>query len=376
MTIFSCFSWIPKPSHPGASCDERERNGALAAIVACFLLAIGLVIAAILLVPEGDPSTDAGLATAGGGYGTGSGDGFGAGTGSGSALAGKGPGAGVAGSRKGVTGDASDTAPRGQLAGTVAQANAREGESLVTGEAKELPKFGFTLPDKNDPIDPPQTAVAVGRRDGRDGAGAAGAGGGGGAGFMGIPEDAKSIVYVLDFSASMRDGNLKRESELKRELARSIQALPKDGKFTVILFGRSPGDGAQVVTRADGSTVWRAAWPMPPEGALVPATPANRSAAVSWVNERSPDAGGSSYAWDSMEMALALKPEAIYLLTDGEFDSYGLNDLMDAIRKGNADRQTRIHTVALGSPGDVASLQGIAADNGGSYRWVELTPGR
>jgi hypothetical protein len=77
-----------------------------------------------------------------------------------------------------------------------------------------------------------------------------------------------------------------------------------------------------------------------------------------------------------MEMALALKPEAIYLLTDGEFDSYGLNDLMDAIREGNADKQTRIHTVALGSPGDVESLRGIAGDNGGTYRWVELKPGR
>jgi hypothetical protein len=360
--------------HPGASCDQRERDSALVAIATTFVLAIGLVIAAILLAPEGDPSADSGLATAGGGYGTGSGDGFGAGTGSGSALTGKGPGAGVAGNRKGVTGDTADSAPRGELTGTVAQSNAREGESLVAGEATALPKFGFTLPDKNDPIDPPQNAVAVGRRNGRDGAGAAGGGGGGGAGFMGIPEDAKSIVYVLDFSASMRDGDLKRESELKRELARSINALPKATHFTVILFGLEPGNGATVYTRPDGSTTWKAALPMPPQGVLIPATDSHRSAAIAWVTSKSP-AEGFSYAWDSMEMALALKPEAIYLLTDGEFRD-GLNDLMDVIRKGNADKQTRIHTVALGSPGDVASLQGIAGDNGGTYRWVELTPGR
>jgi hypothetical protein len=77
-----------------------------------------------------------------------------------------------------------------------------------------------------------------------------------------------------------------------------------------------------------------------------------------------------------MQMALSLRPEAIFFLTDGALGDYGLFELMDEIRKGNADKQTRIHTVALGSPGDVASLQGIAADNGGSYRWVELTPGR
>ena len=375
MTILSCFSWIPKPSHPGASCDERERNGALVAIVACFLLAIGFVIAAILLVPEGDPSADSGIATAGGGYGTGSGDGFGAGTGSGSALSGKGPGAGVAGNRKGVTGDTADNAPRGQLTGTVAQANAREGESLVTGETKELPKFGFTLPDKNDPIDPPRTAVAVGRRDGRDGAGAAGAGGGGGAGFMGIAEDAKSIVYVLDFSASMSDGvdDLMRESELKRELARSINSLPKGSHFTVILFGLEEGNGATVHTRPDGSTTWKTGFPMPPKGTLVPATESNRAEAIAWVTSRS-TFHGSSYAWDSMELALALKPEAIFLLTDGVLPDM-ITDLPEVIRKGNADKQTRIHTVALGSLGDVELLRGIAGDNGGTYRWVELKPG-
>jgi hypothetical protein len=359
--------------HPGASCDQRERDSALVAIATTFVLAIGLVIAAILLAPEGDPSADSGLATAGGGYGTGSGDGFGAGTRSGSALTGKGPGAGVAGNRKGVTGDTADSAPRGELTGTVAQSNAREGESLVAGEATALPKFGFTLPDKNDPIDPPQNAVAVGRRDG---AGAAGGGGGGGAGFMGIPEDAKSVVYVLDFSSSMAEAANLRANALKVELERSIKALPEGAAFTVILFGRSPLPGESAVRREDGSEIWRTAWPMPPEGALVKATPSNRQLAISWIRRQQPDPGGNSWPWDSMQMALSLRPEAIFFLTDGALGDYGLFELMDEIRKGNADKQTRIHTVALGSPGDVASLQGIAADNGGSYRWVELTPGR
>ena len=362
--------------HPGASCDHRERDSALLAIAVSFVLAIGLVIAAILFVPEGDPSADSGIATTGDGYGTGSGEGFGSGTGSGSALSGRGPGAGFAGNRKGVTGDTADNAPEGQLTGTVAEANAREGESLVAGEATELPKFGFTLPDKNDPIDPPQNAVAVGRRNGRDGAGAAGAGGGGGAGFMGIPEDAMSVIYVLDFSSSMEADDYLRANALKIELARSIQALPEGAEFTVILFGRSPRRGETAERREDGSEIWRTAWPMPPEGVLVKATAANRKNSISWVRRQQPDPGGSSWPWDSMRMALSLKPEAIFFLTDGALDEYGLIELMDEIRKGNADRQTRIHTVALGSPGDVASLQGIAGDNGGTYRWVELKPGR
>ncbi len=113
---------------------------------------------------------------------------------------------------------------------------------------------------------------------------------------------------------------------------------------------------------------------MPPKGVLVPATDSIRSEAIAWVASKS-CFHGSSYAWDSMEMALALRPEAIFLLTDGDLQDK-ITDLPDVIRKGNADKQTRIHTVALGTPGDVAWLQGIAAENGGTYRWVELKPGR
>jgi hypothetical protein len=369
----SLLSRIPWPSHPGASCDARERNSAMTAIGGCFLLALGVVIAAMMLVPSGgDPNADT-AGTLGGGYGTGSGDGFGAGTGSGSALAGDGPGAGKQGDRRGASGTATDSAPRGQRSGTVAMANAKDGESLVTGDSKEVPKFSFKIPDANDTVDPPQTATAVGKKNGNDGEGRAGAGGGGGTTFMGVRTEAKDIIYLVDFSASMRDAD-GREEFLKRELGRSIDGLRDGCRFTVILFGLSPQEGAKLVKKADGSDVWTNAVPMPPTKEWVKATAANRQQAISWVQRRAPDPQSGSGTWDSMRMALEMKPEAIFLLTDGEFNDQDLRDLRAEIERGNAGGLTQINTVAFASEYDVQSLQAIANENHGTYRRVTLKP--
>ena len=370
----SLLSWLPWQTHPGASCDRRERNSAIAAIASCFVLALGLVIAAILFAAPADPPGDDAAGTAGGGYGTGSGSGFGAGVGSGSALAGDGPGAGTSGDLHGAVGETADSAPRGQRTGTLASANAVEGESLVSGESKELPKFGFTLPNINDPIDPPQTATAVGKKDGKDGAGRAGAGGGGGAQFMGIRTDAKSIVYIVDFSSSMRneDG---RESLLKRELAQSIQSLRDGCKFTVILFGISPENGAKLVESPNKSgTVYTNAVPMPPRGEWLAATASNRDSTIRWVTQHESDPAGGSGTWDSMRIALQMNPEVIFLLTDGEFDSSDLAMLRDEITAGNKESLTQINTIAFASENDVQSLQTIAQENNGTYRRVTITP--
>lgn len=359
-------TWIPWPAHPGASCDARERDSAIVAIAACLVLGVALVIAAIALAPGGDPPGDL-AGTEGAGYGTGSGSGFGAGTGAGSALAGDGPGAGESGDRRGARGDAADSAPKGARTGTLAAANADAGESLAPGDSTEVPKFGFTLPGTSDPIDPPRQATTVGRRDGSDGAGRAGAGGGGGTEFMGVRTDARRIAFILDFSASMREGD-GRERVLKEELGKSLQGMPRDARFTVILFGRSPAAGGTLVRKPDGSSTWSNALPMPPEGTWLPATEANKAQALAWVGKREPDPQSGSATWDSMRLALSMEPEAIFLLTDGEFIDADLRELREEIERGNAARKVQVNTVAFASDHDVQSLQLIAQENGGTYR--------
>jgi hypothetical protein len=113
---------------------------------------------------------------------------------------------------------------------------------------------------------------------------------------------------------------------------------------------------------------------MPPKGEWLAATAANRDATIRWVAQHESDPAGGSGTWDSMRLALQMKPEAIFLLTDGEFDSSDIAMLRDEIATGNKDLLTQINTIAFASENDVQSLQAIAQENNGTYRRVTITP--
>ena len=339
---------------PGqARCEDRERNGAVAGIAACLLLATTIALVAVLSAPP-VPATghDAAAApeprrdAAPGGRGASDA----------TVLAVKGPGGGSAGGRSGAAGTEVDDAARGMRTAAPGTSDSGIGEG-AGGRGEPLPEIGFSVSEPES-----DEGARVGEPDGRDGAGAAG----GGASLMGIRTDARTVVYVLDHSASMRDA---RERVLDAEMRSAIEGLPKDARFAVILFGRSASQGASVGTHPNGAQRLRTAIPMPP-GQLVDARPANRAKAIKWLADTEPDAEGSSVPWDAMQQALALDPEAIFLLTDGEFMPDDTADLEDVIKASRS--RARIHTVAFGSSGDIDSLRRISAASGGTYRRIEL----
>jgi hypothetical protein len=68
----------------------------------------------------------------------------------------------------------------------------------------------------------------------------------------------------------------------------------------------------------------------------------------------------------ALERAFDVKPELIYLLTDGEFD----RAIVGLVKRLNADGKVRVHTIGflyrVGEP----VLKDIAAQNGGQYKFV------
>ena len=355
------------------SCDHREQSTALVALGVAMLLAVGTVIAAVMFEPEGGTPLDP-AASSMAGLGGGTGGGYGSGVGSGGGATGDGPGAGRTGTGKGASGTDVTAIPKGRETGAVAGGEITTGQSLATGPVREAPKWGFTLPDKDEPIEPPTGTSAVGARNGGNGEGRAGAGGGGRVpNFMGVPADARDIVYILDFSGSMAVADDGRLPVLKQELAASLRSLRPDCRFSIILFGLSQSTGSQQLPRPNGNFVWTNAIPMPPGGQWLGATPANVSSAIAWVNARQADPQSGSGMWDSMRLAFEMKPQAIFLLTDGETAGSDGSETFDVIAEGNKDRSVRIHTVAFATDGDVPTLQRIASENGGTYRRVPLT---
>jgi hypothetical protein len=153
--------------------------------------------------------------------------------------------------------------------------------------------------------------------------------------------DAKKIVYVVDRSGSITDSMM----YVKFELRRSIRSLAADRQFYVVFFSSGP------------------AVPMP-SGKMVSATENNKMLAAEFIDGIVPV--GQTDPSEALKLAFAEKPEAVVLLTDGEFDQKVV-PLIDTLNK---ERKVAVHTFCfLYSQGE-AILQEIAKKNGGTYRYV------
>ena len=147
---------------------------------------------------------------------------------------------------------------------------------------------------------------------------------GDGKSFFGLSGEGKSFVYVLDCSLSMNhphDSDAKtRFRKMKMELTNSLSHLRSDQEFFVVFFNHE-------------------AIPMPAER-LVSAAPENQRYFLDWV-EQVP-AHGDTDPTAALLIALRLRPDVIYFLTDGCFSPQA-NEVVKAIQQS----KTVIHTFAF-----------------------------
>jgi hypothetical protein len=156
--------------------------------------------------------------------------------------------------------------------------------------------------------------------------------------FFGIKAEGRLFVYVVDCSGSMDDEN--RLDRAKTELRRTINALQSPQRFKVIFYNDHPV-------------------PMP--GELPKAADYPSKAQLSrWLSLV--EAEGPTDPRSSLSLALAMKPDAVFLLSDGAFPE----GTVDAIAKLNSQK-VPIHCIDLanGAAGD--DLRKIARDSGGQY---------
>lgn len=155
--------------------------------------------------------------------------------------------------------------------------------------------------------------IGNGRGNGREG--------GNGKSFFGMGAEGKSFVFVLDCSLSMNhphDSEAKtRFRKMKMELANSIAQLRADQQFFIIFFNHK-------------------AIPMPADR-MIEASPENRQHFMAWVDEV--PAFGDTDPTAALAMALRLRPDVLYFLTDGCF-SGPANDIVKTVQQS----KTTIHT--------------------------------
>jgi hypothetical protein len=159
------------------------------------------------------------------------------------------------------------------------------------------------------------------------------------ASFFGVRARGQLFVYVVDCSQSMIDDD--RLARATMELRRSVFALQTPQRFEVIFYNHE-------------------SIPMPGGPISRPADPQSKAQLLYWLRLIEPDGGTDPRV--ALKQAVAMRPDAIFLLSDGAFPE----GTVDMVTKLNT-RKVPIHCVDLagGLGGD--HLRRIAQANGGRY---------
>jgi hypothetical protein len=159
------------------------------------------------------------------------------------------------------------------------------------------------------------------------------------ASFFGLRARGQFFVFVVDQSGSMLDDD--RLIRAKIELLRSVFALQPPQRFEVIFYNEE-------------------ATPMPGGPQPRPSDLKNKNLLSSWLNLIGPDGGTDPRP--AMAQALALQPDAVFLLSDGEFPE----GTVELVAKLNP-RKVPINCVDMTGGQAGNHLLRIARDSGGRY---------
>jgi len=156
--------------------------------------------------------------------------------------------------------------------------------------------------------------------------------------FYGIRARGQFFIYVVDRSESMVDGE--RLERAKEELRRSVMGLRDPQRFHVIFYNHEP------LSMPGG---------MPRSADL-----GSKSQFLAWLNLIEPD--GETDPRSALAQALSLRPDAVFLLSDGAFPE----GTVEAVASRNT-RKVPIHCIDLGGGLGGDHLRRIAEGNGGRY---------
>lgn len=162
--------------------------------------------------------------------------------------------------------------------------------------------------------------------------------------FFGLRGTGRRFAYVVDCSGSMQGAPLIRATE---ELIASIEKLPPYVEFQIVFFDDL-------------------AYEFPVSG-FKDASKKSKEEAARFID--SIRGGGGTNVKLGMQTTLSLrqKPDTVFLLTDGAFES----DTPAFIKTLNKDKKVRVNTVAFLSNTGEPLLKRIASENRGDYRFVQ-----
>lgn len=231
-------------------------------------------------------------------------------------------------------------------------------------EASDMPLVdGPSLPTSSPPLaslEPPGMGDVPGATGLAKDNGSGGAGKGNDydveTGVFGVKGRGSKFVYVFDRSASMSGFDGRPLRAAKRELIASLEQLRSVHQFQVIFYNQKP----HLMTFAPSQ-----------QPVLLFADDNGKRQADSFI--RSVVADGGTNHIDALKLALAMRPDVIFFLTDADEPRLTNHELAE-IRERNLG--TTISTVEYGAGPRQhrrTFLQDLAEQNGGQHRYVDIT---
>jgi hypothetical protein len=173
--------------------------------------------------------------------------------------------------------------------------------------------------------------------------------------FCGVEGGGNHFVYLIDSSGSMGDAFV----SARAEVLASVGALKQNQRFYVVFFDAE-------------SDYMRLSNPSRDEPRSANASPENQAALKRWAMRIAMDRGRAPY--DALRFALKLRPDVIFLLSDGEFPQ-GIEDLLREENKvenlfGDSHPISIVHTIGYHSKEGESRMRRIAEQNRGQYRYI------
>jgi hypothetical protein len=165
--------------------------------------------------------------------------------------------------------------------------------------------------------------------------------------FFGVKALGRRFVFVVDSSTSMRGPKF---LAAKAELIYALNRLSREQAFFVFFFDV----GTKPMPFRHGDEALQ----------TVPPTSENLQRARRWL--ASIELGPDTLPYDAMRQAVEMHPDAIYLLSDGQFQDGGLTEQFLALYSP----KPVIHTIAFWDLAGAAALQRIARESGGTFRFI------
>jgi hypothetical protein len=172
--------------------------------------------------------------------------------------------------------------------------------------------------------------------------------------LFGIPAEGAKFVYVMDRSASMSEPKNLPLNAAKHELQQSLQPLGRVHQFYLVFYNQEP----------------RIFQPAGDAGKLLFGTDQNKEAANRFINAIAAEGGTEHYA--ALTLALKMRPDVIFFLTDGDAADDLTADQLESLEKQNSG-QSQIHVVQFASGQPTGErIKKLAQQNRGEFKEIDV----